>query len=874
MLSISHLPRHRPWYDLLGLKPGEGHAVSLFGAYSLLMGATVAVFYTCSTSLFLNNFAPDQLPLAFVAGGTFTYVLGLSVQWAQRRLGFRQVNAGLLLFALLSVGGLLLLGSFVQTKWLYFLLFLWNRGFVFVHGVVFWATMGRVFNLQQSKRLFSLIGLGDVVSSVISYLSVPLLLKLFSPDQLLTVSFAFLLLSAGLMGYIRRRYRAELSVARTPAVAVRQSAPEAAAGPPRKSAGRAYYSLLFLLSLLPVFGLIYVDFMFTVLSKQVYPHKESLASFLGLFFGICAIIELFVKGFLYNKLISTYSIRIGIVLLPLLLLFSFGLSALYGTVYGVTPLFFAFVALSRFFMSAIRRSVSDPAFQVLFQPIPLAERTLLQSRIEGGPKALGTALTGVVLLGLHAIGFSSMVELSYVFLAVLTFWAVSSFRIQGGYRSMLGEAIGRSAALLHRQTVRPDATSAPLTPPPPPGVPVDAASPPLAQLDLLALSPAVEDRIQAATALGKSGRFHAYRSLLPLLSDPAPAVREAAIRAAGTLRKPELWPPLFELLRTGRHQPAVRAALLTIGEPVVPALLRLFNQPELALERQADLVDLVSAIGGEPARRFLRANLNHPQQRVRDQVLLGLVRHHHRATTTERPYLTQQLKQEVELLVWLAATRLDWQQAYPPQSPLMRALTQEKERLVPKIFTLLSLLYGNNQFDVISELITQKNAETQGFLLELLSTILPTEVKNDLLPLFAEVPLAEKVRKSAANYPQQRLSVEARLHDFINRDYAHLASWPKAVAIRELLTWHQHDPTAILVANAVSADEVIAETALYVLHRLNPARFAELHQSLRGSSAASGRQLADHIAAGLPEADLLVARLAPASAPLAALVVT
>ncbi|WP_201981921.1 HEAT repeat domain-containing protein [Hymenobacter rubidus] len=851
------LPRPRlqaAFFKLLNLQPGEERTVLLFSLYSLLMGAAVAVFYTCTTSLFLTNFDREQLPLAFVAGGAFIYALGLSVQYLQRRLSFVQVNAGLVLFMLLTVGGLLLLSTVVHSKWLYFVLFLWNRGFVFINGIVFWATLSRVFNFEQSKRLFSFIGLGDVVSSIISYLSVPLLLKLFSPDRLLGVAFLFLLLCAGLMAYIRRRYRAVLMAEQ---VAPKAATPPPIAGKLAKSMGRSYYSLLFLLALLPVFGLVYVEFMFSVLSKEVYPNKASLASFLGLFFGICAVIELFIKTFLYNRLISTYSIRIGIVLLPILLIFSYVLAALYGTAYGVTPLFFAYIALSRFFLSSIRRSISEPAFQVLFQPIPPAERTLLQSRIEGSPKALGTLLTGLLLLGLAAIGLNTMVELSYIFIAVLVFWAISSFRIQGEYRVMLGEAIGRSAAYIHNLSKGQSATA------------LEAAAPQAAvltkqsldELGQLVGSEVAADRCRAAVGLGNSGRFYAYQYLLTLLDDPDPEVRTAAIRAAGQLRKPELWPRLFQYLGTERYQAAATAALLEIGEPVIPALTKLFNQGDLPRERQADIVQLVNQIGGEGGLRFLRASINHPVQMVRDKVFIGLTRLHHRATVTERPHLLRQLDEQVELLVWLAATRLDLQD-YPRYSLMKQALTQEKQHVVPKVFNLLSVLYGNNQFDVISELITQKNDEIQGFLLELLSTILPTEVKDNVLPLFANVPLADKVRKCSVNYPQQQLGTEARLHDFINKDYNKVTPWAKAVAIRELLTWHQTDPTAILVANAVAPEPLIAETALYVLHRLNPERFAALYQVLLEQDQSAAIQLATRIVGGMAEDELLVLKLA------------
>jgi AAA family ATP:ADP antiporter len=831
-------------YKLLNLQPGEERTVLLFSLYSLLMGAAVAVYYTCTTSLFLTNFSREQLPLSFVAGGLFVLLMGQAVRRLQQHFSFEQVSTGLLLFMLFAIGSLLLLGQLTSSKWVYFALFLWNRGFVFVHGIVFWATMGRVLNLGQAKRLFGLIGLGDVMASMVSYLSVPVLLKLVSPEQLLLLAFGFLVICAGLMSYIRQQYRAALASPRPQA----QAASRSQDAPP--AVNRTYQALLFTLSLLPVAGLVCVEFMFTVLSKQVYPSKESLASFLGLFFGICSIIELVIKIFLYNRLIQRFTIRIGIVLLPLLLLFSYTLATVYGTAYGVNALFFAFIALSRFFMSAVRRGISDPAFQVLFQPVPAAERTQLQSRIEGVPKALGNILPGLLFIALAMLGLSSMVILSYLLLPLLGYWLYTAFRIHGEYRTVLSDAVTRS--VVATQPTLPAATI------PAANLAGPAASYSFEEASRLASSERAADRVLAADLLGRSGRFHAYRHLLRLLDDPAPAVREAAIRAAGELRKPELWPRLLHYLGDTTHQDSALAALLAVGEPAIPALTKHFQAAGLPVGVQDKITHLMGHFEGEAATRFLRASLAHPSQRVREQAIAGLARRGHRATTPERQLLLSQLHEQVALLVWLAATRLDMQPEYATNSALLQTLRQEKQCVVLHLFRLLAILYGDQQFAVIGDLIMRKDQEIQGFLLELLATILPEEVKADILPLFAHAPLAEKVQLSAERYPQQQLSPEARLHDIINQDYTRLSPHMRAAALWELLVWHQQDSTLLLVANTMTPEAVVAETALYVLRLLHPARFSSLYQAWQAQSQMPHLPLAERIDGGLPEEELLL----------------
>ena len=159
--------------------------------------------------------------------------------------------------------------------------------------------------------------------------------------------------------------------------------------------------------------------------------------FLGLFFGICAIIELLIKSFLYSRIIEKYGLKLALTILPLGLTVFFGAGTIYGTFYGNTFLFFAFIVMSRLFMSSFRKSISEPSFQILFQPIPPTERLELQSRIEGGPKALGNILAGVLLMVLTYFSFMDSIYIAYIFLTILLSWVWISFKTQTLYRKVL-----------------------------------------------------------------------------------------------------------------------------------------------------------------------------------------------------------------------------------------------------------------------------------------------------------------------------------------------------------------------------------------------------------------------------------------------------
>ncbi|MPR35325.1 hypothetical protein [Salmonirosea aquatica] len=839
-------------YRFVDLKEGEEKTVGLFIGYSFFMGVAVAIFYTATTSLFLLSFERTMLPKAYIVGGIVVYALGLITSYIQKRIRFSYLVNGLIYFLMFSVTGLVLSYQFSDIKWFIFFLFVWNRVFVFVNGITFWSTAARLFNLQQAKRLFGLISTGEVISSIVSYFSVPLLLKFISTDQLLYIVALAVGACILLMSLIINRFSGQLAVIAEPAPREATSA-----GNPRswkRFLANPYYLLVFLLAMLPVVGLFFVDFMFAVESKEVFPDKELLASFLGVFFGFCALIEIVIKTVLYNKLIARFGLTLGVALLPLTLLFSLTLAVSYGVVYGTTALFFAFIVLSRFFMSSVRKSINEPSFQVLMQPIPSSERSEVQSRIEGGPKAFGNIVPGVILLLLTSVSFIGTVEIAAFFLIILMGWLYVSLKIQGQYRGVLRALLEKSQAGIRHsldayQYAAWRLAEARRT------ASLSSERSSFEFIVKLVESPRTADRVLAASLLGESGRYFAYKYLTRLIHDESSAVQNAALAAAATIRNPELLPLLIVHLERDATHEAAAYGLLGVGETAIRELARSFGQSAGHTVMQLRLIRVIRQIGGPRAVKFLRSVLNSPDAAVRDEVYGALKELDYQVTITERIYLTSEIGDRIELFVWLLAAQRDLS-GYPPDSDIQSAIESEKRRIVPKIFTLLSLLPGAQRYDFISELLLSDNHETQGYLLEVMNMTLPNEWKGKLIPLFEDVPLVEKLKRCAADYPQRVLSPQERLGDIVNRHFSRVSSWLKATALHQLAQLPQ-DNALILAAHAVSPDEVISEIALSALYKSNPARFESLRQVMEARNDTFHLKICRRIANSPLDYDLL-----------------
>jgi AAA family ATP:ADP antiporter len=695
---------------LLNVRKGEEKLVTLLILYSFFMGGAIAVFYTVVASSFLVTFQGAALPQVYIVGGIFIYLLGMLIGRLQKRWSFDKLAEKMLSFLILSLVIFLGIYHFTESKWVFFVLFIWNRVFVLVNGMTFWAIVAKHFNFQQSKRLSSLINTGDVISSVVTYLAIPLLVKLVSPDSLLLVAVGFLVVCSVVIRKIHRDFVAVADdTAHGEAKRNQEEVPVGIVDP-------TYYKYIFLLALIPVFALFYVEYIFFTESRIVFPDKESLASFLGVFFGISAIAEFFVKTFLYNKLISKYGIKAGILILPLSLLFSFAMAAIYGLSYDTTAIFFACIALSRFFLSTIRKAISDPAYQVLYQPIPSHYRLNIQGRIEGRAKAVGGLLAGVILILLVDLAQWNVLVLSILFLAVTIGWIVVSVLGQNSYKKTVRERVFEIPVNSNAFHV----------------VPMVYEKDEKSYDELVAQTASAKEaeRIQAALGLGYSKRFGSYKHIIPLLQDECPKVRTAAIQAAGELKRQELWPYLLEQLDSDRYGSAASVALQKVGVPILKQIEKSFLSRSDTKFHQIQLLGIVEQIGGNEAIRFLRRNIDNPNRFLKEKAVEALRKLQYACNSSEQTFLLGELDDHLRTFTWLLATQFDLSDDYEEDSQMMVNLEWEKQRIIMKACTVLEIVYGS-KFQVFSLLNYEGSEDVRDYLIEITDLLLPENVKNN-----------------------------------------------------------------------------------------------------------------------------------------------
>jgi ATP/ADP translocase/HEAT repeat protein len=418
----------------LNIRRGEELAILLLLIFSFFMGTSSAFFYTAATSLFLENFDTKMLSYAYIASGAAGYLIWVISSKLEKKLSVPSLLITYLVLLTFSVLLFSLSEYFFPFRWLSFLMYIWIRAFTFIGAIVFWILAGRLFNLRQGKRLFGLISSGEVISDIIGFFSIPLLLQFISASDLIFIAFIALVFCIGILTYITKVFSSELTSSDTNSESTVTMSSQSGLFQLLKT---KYFSYLFLLALLPMFSIYFVDYLFLDQTKIEYPDRNVLASFLGIFFGITAIAEFIIKTFLSGRLISKYGIKLGLSILPLMLTLCALLAGFSGAIYGASALFFAFIALMKLSERVLRSSLGDPAFQILYQPLPAEERFTFQSKMEGIPKAIGNTLGGLTLLLFTSLTFLNIVHYNFIFLIVLFFWIRIAFKMYHEYRSTL-----------------------------------------------------------------------------------------------------------------------------------------------------------------------------------------------------------------------------------------------------------------------------------------------------------------------------------------------------------------------------------------------------------------------------------------------------
>jgi ATP/ADP translocase/HEAT repeat protein len=555
------------------IAPGEGLPVALLLGHSFFMGLAGVLFYTAASAVFLAAFSPAALPYVYIASAGFVALCGFLYARIEARTPVSLLLPATLVLLVLSVVAWRLGLWLTHATWLAFGLLLWLRVLVVLTNLVFWGLAGRLFNVRQGKRLFSLIGSGELAASILGGFATPLVVPVLGTHNLLLGSACSLVACLGLLLVTLRRCAAPLT-----AEAKEESTTPATPHSLTQLLQQRYVVLIFLIQMLLVMVYYFVDFTFLAQTKAHYQTEEQLANFLGPFLGMVETINFLTSTLLSSRLITRYGLRVGLLVHPIGLMGCSVLLAVTGTTASMHHLFFWLTALTKICDEVLWKTINDPVFLILYQPLPAQQRFAAQIAMQGIMGPFAVALSGAILVLFGTVGSGHMGQLPIVILVVLAGAVIVALKVQREYASALKQA-------LTKRTLEGTGLSL-----------HDPSS--LAVLQRELQSPYPGEVIYALELLEKLEHPSLPAMLVPLLEHTNVNVRQDVLRR-------------LERLRATSAMAAVRHYLSTETTP----------------QARATAVQTLCALGEVEVVEEVMPYLNHAEPQMRIGAMVGLLRY-------------------------------------------------------------------------------------------------------------------------------------------------------------------------------------------------------------------------------------------------------
>jgi CRP-like cAMP-binding protein len=350
---------------------------------------------------------------------------------------------------------------------------------------------------------------------------------------------------------------------------------------------------------------------------------------------------------------------------------------------------------------------------------------------------------------------------------------------------------------------------------------VDAAEATLTKLAADANRPDV--RRDVAAAVGQIGDTRFNQLLVPLLYDGEASVAEEAMKGVRQLKGDDFSfvPTLVSLLRHRQLKGAAREVLIGYGDAIVPTLAYFLNDGEENVWVRRHIPATLASIGTQAAMDTLTGALATAKDGFLRFKLVEAIERLHRAapalTYDPKPFEPMVSREAHLYFQWLSLRfNLFSKAGLPAGSLLDRALGDKLARTTDRLWRLLSVLYPPADMDAARAAIAGRDVKARSSALEYLDNVFAGPIRKKVLPIFDEMPLAERVRKGNVIISSRPRDAEETLLQLINDEDEIIASAAIYTAAEQKM-WSLADDIEHVLAHRDAKDWYVFEAASWAL---------------------------------------------------------
>lgn len=917
--------------SLLNLQPNENKVVLLIFSYAALMGLVRGYLKTPAIAIFLEHYSSDDLSFVYILSSIATVITGAI--YLKIRPKFSTLPLGTINWGFVTIVTFLLWGSleWVNTKWSAMALPVWYFVVSTLMSFAYWGVAMKLLDVRQGKRLFPIVGTGDVFAYAISGKSVSWFLYLIDTSTILLLACLSALLCLWLLKVICQTYPQNLAQSKETKKSTEKKKSETF----QWSYYTIFIAMYFVLSNIVY---LFVDNAFNDMAQQRYNDPKELAGFLGNYASAVSIVSLTLRFFIAGTILNRFGLLAGLLSVPVMILPGALLVGISGGAFQNLEIAFWLMTLTQVFDYSFR-NMQYSATATLYKPL-MTRGLSTQTMMEGMIIPISGTVNGFLLLFLHKQQWFEIgaIELCYFLVIFSTLWIIVSIKLHNPYTKMLAKALGRRQireaifiaqgennlpfpqedrtilSLLEQElknpssenviyaldlleTINPKNFSDILTQllehpnkevrlevlqrieqhrftqalpaidslmktDPSPEVQgailrvkcemsevgiqeaieyLNTDHFQLRQGALVGLlrsgdiegivyaggqlmsklqSPDAKERIYAAQILEAAQIKDIYRPIARLLEDPDIQVKRAAIKAAGKLNNPLLWPTIIDHLANPDLCITAASTLISAGDSTMDSLEKGF---EKHLEDEKLLLRLLRILGlirTPKAINFLWKKIEFSDEDIRHAAIISLKNCGFQASSEQSTTIQSIIKSEVEDAVWTLAAHEDIAEQNTTtllQNSLLSEIDHNRER----IFLLLSFIYPREVILKAWNAYLYGNQDRKAYALELIDNMIPHELKLLIFPILEEASTKERLQKLQRPFPQKHVDWQTRIREILSRTDKWTTTWTKCCALFVVGQQNMQEWKDLVIQHLIGSETVVRETAIWVLSQWN-----------------------------------------------------
>lgn len=426
---------------LLNVRKEERWLVSKLFWIQFFQGAGVAFFFTSAYASFLNNHNVSDLSIVYIYTALALWVTGFIYGKLEHKYHVADFSRYIVVFMAASILLIRVFGYSIDIPGFDYFILIWFNVLYLLSNLEFWGIAALVFEVRQSKRLFSIISAGDIPAKFIGYSIASLVVPYVGTANLLIPSFICMLVSLPFLQKIIKSGTLHDEVEKHGAE--QHSHHEKMVGTfVKKFTTNRLILWLAVLSFIMSVCIVVANFSFYSKIKEAYKGDIELAVFIGSFLAVIRICALLVKLLLTSRLIASLGIKRSLLFTPVIFAACIVLVIILRYVFHRDEAVLYMFGAACIVLDVLKTAVNSPVFLSIMQPLSVHDRLRSHNIVKGIMDPFAYLFSGIFLFELIAIQHGiNLTTLSYFLLLFALCWIAGIFFVNREYYATVLKAI-------------------------------------------------------------------------------------------------------------------------------------------------------------------------------------------------------------------------------------------------------------------------------------------------------------------------------------------------------------------------------------------------------------------------------------------------